>query len=74
MFSDDSIYIPHAAVLHRCDKSVGCCRQPGHECAEVLGEDVTFTFHVISNDGDKRREEIKLRNHLECQCQSSSER
>ena len=48
----------------------GCCKQPGYECAEAGGEDVTFEFQVIATDGRQHLEEIQLRNHTSCECQT----
>ena len=72
-FDSNTIYIPNAAVVDRCDRTVGCCKQPGHMCTEMKGEDIIFTFQVV--DGRKSQKiEVPIRNHLKCRCVLASEK
>ena len=68
-YNPSAVYLPHALVVSRCDKSVGCCN-PGQTCSPVEEEEVPFTVETF-NRGKKHRKVITLINHLKCQCQSS---
>lgn len=69
-YNPSAIYLPHAAVVNRCGKSVGCCKN-GQVCTVAEEEQVSFVFEEIVH-GKKERKEIVLVNHLRCECQSSS--
>lgn len=66
-----AVYLPPAALVHRCDKSVGCCSVSHQQCSVAVEELVTFVFEEILR-GRKRKKEIVLTNHVRCQCRSVS--
>ena len=70
-FDADAMYFPPAVVLHRCDKSVGCCTRPGYTCAPAKTEDVTVQFRVFSVNKMHTIEEFSFVNHTSCECESS---
>nr|CAH0101865.1 unnamed protein product [Daphnia galeata] len=67
-YNPSAIYLPHAAVVHRCDKSIGCCKT-GHVCATAEEEDMTFIVEEFLR-GRKMKKEVQLSNHVRCECQS----
>ena len=64
-----SVYLPHAAVVSRCEKSVGCCK-PGSICSPIEEEKVVYQVDEFQR-GKKQRKEIALINHLKCECQNA---
>ena len=63
-------YLPHALVVSRCDRSIGCCN-PGRVCSPVEEEEIAFEVQEISAFRAIGRTEITLINHLKCECLSS---
>ncbi|KAK4026615.1 Uncharacterized protein APZ42_017287 [Daphnia magna] len=70
-YNPAAIYLPHAAVVQRCDKSIGCCKT-GHRCSPAEEEEVTFIAEEFLR-GKKMKKEVVLTNHLRCECQSISQ-
>ncbi|XP_057376654.1 uncharacterized protein LOC130697877 [Daphnia carinata] len=67
-YNSAAIYLPHAAIVQRCDNSIGCCTKD-HFYTPTKEEKVTFTFHEFLNGNEVKRE-ISLTNHLHCECQT----
>jgi hypothetical protein len=67
-YNPAAIYLPHASVVHRCDKSIGCCKT-GHHCLPAEEEEVTFIVEEFLR-GRKIKKEVVLSNHIRCECQS----
>ena len=68
-YNPSAIYLPHAAVVQRCGKSVGCCKS-GQVCAPAQTETISFVFEQFLH-GKKEKKEISMTNHLRCECESS---
>ena len=64
-------YLPHAAVVNRCGKEVGCCKN-GQECSPVETETITFVFEQIVSGQKKEKKHISLVSHVSCGCQGQS--
>ena len=71
-YNPSAIYLPHAAVVQRCGKSVGCCKN-GQICAsaDIEPQTITFVFEQILR-GKKVKKEIQLVNHTRCECQTGA--
>jgi hypothetical protein len=67
-YNPAAIYLPHAAVVQRCEKSIGCCKT-GHVCTSGEEEEMTFIVEEFLR-GKKMKKEVVLSNHLRCECQS----
>jgi hypothetical protein len=67
-YNPAAIYLPHAAVVQRCEKSIGCCKT-GHVCTSAEEEEMTFIVEEFLR-GKKMKKEVVLSNHLRCECQS----
>lgn len=68
----NAIFLPAALLIHRCDRSVGYCHAPAHECASVESEEQVVTFHVknLFTPSKPRLTSVTLRNHTRCRCVS----
>ncbi|KAI9563501.1 hypothetical protein GHT06_010964 [Daphnia sinensis] len=69
-YNSAAIYLPHAAIVQRCDNSIGCCKK-GHRYVSTKEEKVTFHFQEFLH-GNKTKKEVLLTNHLHCECHSLS--
>ena len=69
-YNPAAMYIPPAAVVSRCDKMTGCCKN-GQRCSPSEEENTTFIVEEYLR-GRKTRKEIVLANHLRCECLSAS--
>ena len=70
-YNPAAIYLPHAAVVQRCDNSIGCCKN-GQSCSSAEEEEVTFIVEEFIR-GKKMKKEIIIINHLRCECQNNSQ-
>lgn len=66
----NAIFVPQALLIHRCDRSVGYCHAPVHECVSMESEEEDVTFHVKNLFSPFKPEwsTITLRNHTRCKC------
>ncbi|KAK4026609.1 hypothetical protein OUZ56_015610 [Daphnia magna] len=66
----NAIFVPQALLIHRCDRSVGYCHAPVHECISVERDEEDVTFHVknLFSASKPQWSTITLRNHTRCKC------
>ena len=71
-YDPSALYLPHALVVNRCERSIGCCK-PGQICSSVEEEEITFEVQAITPRREKLMKQITLTSHVKCECQNSQD-
>lgn len=66
-----AMYFPRAALVHRCDKSTGCCLKATDVCSPAEKRSVTFVFQEVIVGARKRNIKVNVTDHLSCECRSN---
>ncbi|XP_057376653.1 uncharacterized protein LOC130697876 [Daphnia carinata] len=69
-YNSAAIYLPHAAIVQRCDNSIGCCKK-GLRYVSTKEEKVAFDFQEFLH-GNKTKKRILLTHDLHCECHNLS--
>lgn len=75
-YEPNLVYIPHALVIHRCDRSTGCCHTLGKSCTSVESEEEDVQFSVRVRAIGKKKQmtaRVTMRNHTRCECAEESD-